>query len=332
MNSRYKTVVTDLITTSVETEIAILGDIAEVHALNAQSEEELVGHIEDADTLMVYHLISLTKKTMERLEKCKLIVRCGVGYDNVDYALARRHGIAVANVPDYGTEEVADSAIGLALAMMRGIVLANSRLRGSGGEPWTHQIVAPLLRLRGRIFGIVGLGRIGTAVAVRARSLGMEVVYYDPYKPDGYDKSLGIRRAESLEELLEQTYVVSMHCPLTVETRHMINGKAISKMQDGSYLVNTARGGVVNVRCIVDAIASGRLAGAAIDVLEDEPPDDDNPLITAWRDPNHPAHHRVLVNPHLAFYCEEGCEEVRAKAAETCRRAMLGLSIPNVIN
>src|SRR5439155_12624045 len=134
---------------------------------------------------------------------------------------ARERGIPVANVPDYGTEEVADSAIGMALSLARGIHLYNSRLQHAVG-PWSYTQAAPIRRLRGRVFGIIGLGRIGTATAVRAKALGMDVAFYDPHKPDGYDKALGLRRVEKLDELLRQSFVLSLHCPLTAETRHIV--------------------------------------------------------------------------------------------------------------
>jgi D-3-phosphoglycerate dehydrogenase/C-terminal binding protein len=257
-------------------------------------------------------------------------VRCGVGFDNVDHAFARERAIPVANVPDYGTEEVADTAIGMALALARGITLLNSRLRASQG-PWSHIQTAPLQRLRGRVFGVVGLGRIGTAAALRAKALGLDVAFYDPYKPDGYDKALGIRRVETLEELLAESHVLSLHCPLSPETRRMVDAAALARMPKGSFLINTARGDIVDTAAVAPAIASGQLAGAAIDVLPEEPPVND-PLVRAWRDPSHPAHDRVLINPHSAFYSEEGLLDMRVKGAEACRRALLGLPVRTVVN
>jgi C-terminal binding protein len=326
-----KVVITDFISDAMEPERRILGDLAEVTAINGQSEDDLLGRIEDADAIMVYHFLCVTRKTIERLKHCKLIVRCGVGYDNIDHALARQHGIPVANVPDYGTEEVADSAIGLLLAMTRGIARLNSQLR-EGVEPWSYTQAIPLYRLRGRVLGIVGLGRIGTAVAVRGKALGMDVAFYDPYKPSGYDKSLGIRRVERFEELLKQSHVLSLHCPSTAETFHMINRQTLAMLPAGAYLVNTARGAVVDAAILPEALASGQLAGAGIDVLEQEPPPADHPLLTAWRDPRHFAHHRLVLNPHLAFYCEEGLIDERVKGAEACRRALRSEPIPNVVN
>jgi C-terminal binding protein len=331
MSERMRVVITDFIAGPLEAERRILGEIADIVALDASSEEELAGQIEEADAIMMYHTVSITSRTIDRLKHCKIIVRCGVGYDNVDWRLARQRGIAVANVPDYGTEEVADTAIGMMLSLARGITLFNSRLRDRQGE-WLYTQGVPVWRLRGRVFGIVGLGRIGGAAALRAKALGMDVVFYDPYAPDGRDKSLGVRRAETLDDLLAEAHVVSMHCPSTPETQHMLNARTIAKMKRGSFLVNTARGAVVDVTAIPDALRSGQLAGAGIDVLEIEPPSDDHPLLVAWRDPSHPAYHRLIVNPHTAFYSEEGLLDMRLKGTESCRRALLGLPLRNVVN
>jgi D-3-phosphoglycerate dehydrogenase/C-terminal binding protein len=331
MAQQRKVVITDFLRDGLEPERKILGDVARPEWLGASDEEQLIGRIEDADAIMMYHDLTISRRTIERLEHCKLIVRCGVGIDNVDHAFARQRGIPVGNIPDYGSEEVADTAIGMMLALTRGISLLNSRLRAGLG-PWYYTQAVPLRRLRGQVFGIVGLGRIGSAVAARAKALGMNVVFVDPFRDDGWDKALGIRRVETLPELLRQSMVVSVHCPLTEQTRSMIDARAIEQMPMGSYLINTARGAIVDTTAIPDAIVSGRLAGAGIDVLPKEPPGDDDPFYAAWRNPEHPAHHRVLINPHSAFYSEEGLLEMRTKGAESCRRALLGLPMRNIVN
>jgi len=323
MSRRFKVVVTDFIHEPLDHERRILGDLADVVALDAMSEDHLAGRIEDADAVMLYHFISLTAKTISRLKNCQLIVRCGAGYDNVDCEAARERGIPVANVPDYGTEDVADTAIGMMLALTRGIHFLNSRLvRGEG--VWSYTQARPVQRLRGRVFGIIGIGRIGTAAALRAKALGMDVVFYDPCVPDGRDKSLGVRRADRVEELFEQTHVLSTHCPLTSETKHLVNTQTIARLPRGSFVVNTSRGGVVDVLAVLDAVTSGHLAGAGLDVLETEPPSDTDPLVAAWRDPKHPAHDRILINPHSAFYSEEGLADMRIKGSQNVRRVLLG--------
>lgn len=326
-----RVVITDFINDSLSIENEVLAGVASVEALDACGEDALVGRIESADAIMMYHNLALSATSIARLERCQLIVRCGVGFDNVDFRAARARGIPVANVPDYGTEEVADSAIGMALALVRGIHLFNTRMRAQP-NPWMYHVAKPLYRLRNRVFGIIGLGRIGIATARRAQALGMDVRFYDPLKPDGYDKAIGVRRVESQEELMRESFVLSLHCPLNDQTRHMINGTTLGWMPQGSYLINTARGAVVDVAALPDAIRSGQLAGAAIDVLADEPPAADNPLLAAWGDPQHPAYERLIINPHAAFYSEEGLDDMRRKGAEACRRALTSEPLRNVIN
>lgn len=326
-----KIVITDFINEPLDHERRILGDLAEIAALNALTEDDLAGRIEDADIIVLYHQLSITRRTIERLKNCRMIIRGGVGFDNVDREAARERGIVVCNVPDYGTEDVADTAIGMMMSLARGIHTLNSRLRRGEG-PWHFSQVAPVWRLRGRTFGIVGIGRIGTAAALRAKALGMNVVFHDPYAPQGRDKSLGITAADTLEELLTHSHVVSLHCPLSTETQHLMNRHTIALMPPGGVLINTARGGVVDTLAVIHAIEHGHLAGAGIDVLETEPPDANDPVIAAWRDATHPAHDRLILNPHAAFYTEEGLADMRIKSSQNARRVLLGQAPWNVVN
>lgn len=327
---RPKIIITDFIADSLSTEKEILAGFADIIALDAQEESQLSGKIEDADAIILYHCLSIGKSTIERLKQCKLILRAGVGIDNVDYAHARSRGIPVANIPDYGSEDVADTAIGMLLALARGISFFNSRLQNGLGE-WSYNQAKPLNRLRNMNIGIVGLGRIGTATALRAKALGLNVIFYDPYKPDGFDKALGIQRCDNLNDLLRNIQILTLHSPLTPETYHLINAISLNNMPMGSYLINTSRGAVVDTAAIPAAIESGRLSGAAFDVLALEPPVNDV-LIEAWKNPAHPAFHKVLINPHAAFYSEEGLNEIRVKAIKACIRAVQGLEIRNIVN
>lgn len=329
--SRFRVAITDFIADDLAPEREVLGELADPVAFDAKSAADLDGRLGEADAVIAYHHLLIGPATIDQLTRCRVIARGGVGYDNVDGTYARSKGIPVVNVPDYGTEEVADSAIAHVLALVRGVNLYNSRIRRGLG-PWNHTPAVPLTRLRGKVFGVVGLGRIGTAVALRAKALGMDVVFFDPHLRDGYDKALGVRRVESLPELLRQSFVVSPHCPLTAETKHLINAATIRLMPRGSYLVNTSRGGVVDTSAIPAAIRSGHLAGTGIDVFEIEPPPDDHPLVKAWLDPADPCHDRVIITPHSAFYSEEGLRDIRVKAATACRRALLGEPLRNVVN
>ncbi|MFO0911873.1 MAG: C-terminal binding protein [Pirellulales bacterium] len=331
MAKPFRLVLTDYIRDDLAIEQSVLGDIAEIEALDAYNEDQLAGRIDDAHALMVFHNVSLTHVSIDRLKCCKVIARVGVGFDNVDLRAARAKQIDVTNVPDYGTEEVADSAIGMMLALTRGITRMDLRLRTASGI-WDYQHGAPLYRLRGRTFGIIGLGRIGKATALRAKALGMDVAFYDPLIEDGYDKSLGVRRVETLEELCKQSYVLSIHCPRTPETQFMINAETLKWLPRGSYLVNTARGAIVDTSALPAALESGHLAGVALDVLPVEPPAPDDRLLAIWHDLAHPCSGRLIINPHSAFYCEEGLKEMRQKAARCCRRVLLGQKERNVVN
>lgn len=323
--------ITDFISEPLDLEREILGDLATIHALDAQSNEDLAAKLIDATALMVYHFVSVTRQMIESMPSLQMIVRCGAGYDNVDWRAARERGIDVANVPDYGTEDVADTAIGLTLSIARGTHRL-SHLCQRSTHNWTYQLVAPLQRIRGQVFGIIGCGRIGTATALRAKALGYDVVFFDPHVPDGKDKSIGVRRAETLEELLRQSNVISCHCDLNQQTRHIINRSTIDWMLPGSILINTARGAVVEQAAVVYGLESGRLMGAGIDVLEREPPGDDEPLIKVWRDPGHPAFDRLIVTPHAAFYSQQGLDDMRRKGSQNILRRLTGQPLRNVIN
>ncbi|WP_013628304.1 C-terminal binding protein [Rubinisphaera brasiliensis] len=331
MSSRPLVVVTDFIAEPLQREREILGDAAEVVALNAVHEDELASVADRAVALLVYHGISLTERSLSQLKQCRLIVRCGVGIDNVDCEAARRFGIDVANVPDYGTEEVADSTMALTLSLTRGSHLLNVQLQRSP-DPWSYQLAAPLQRLRNKVFAIVGLGRIGLATALRAKAHGFDVRFYDPYQPQGMDKAAGITRCDSLEELVREAFVLSLHCPLTPETELCIDEALLRKMPQGGFLVNTARGGLVDPRLVLQFLENEHLAGAALDVLPVEPPETNDPVIAAWRNPEHAAYSRLIINPHSAFYCEQGLDDMRTKGAHNCLRVLRGEAPVNVVN
>jgi D-3-phosphoglycerate dehydrogenase/C-terminal binding protein len=331
MSEKLHVYITDFITDELVVEKGILSDIADVKAIGARQEDELKGRIEDGACIMVYHFLNIGSSTIEQLKNCKLIVRCGVGIDNVDIAAARTRGISVCNIPDYGTEEVADSAIAMMMTLARGTHLLNSRLRAGQGK-WDYTQTVPVYRLRHRVFAVIGMGRIGTAASHRAKALGMDVVFYDPYVPDGWERAQGVRRVETLKELLAQAHVLSLHCPITSETVGMIRKEQIACMPRGSFVINTARGSILDTSVIPSAICSGQLAGAGVDVLAVEPPLIDNPLIVAWRDLNNPCYDRVIITPHAAFYSEEGLMDIRVKASQACRKALLGQPLRNIVN
>lgn len=267
--------------------------------------------------LVCYHEVTVTADLLDRMPDCRVVVRAGVGFDNIDLAAAGTRGIAVCNTPDYGTMDVADHAIALTLAFLRGIPMYDGAIFADPVAGWRFETVPTIRRLSTQVFGVIGLGRIGTATALRAKALGMRVVFFDPYRPTGTELSLGLERMPSLEALLSIADVVSLHTPLTQETRHLISTAALAAMKPQSILVNTARGAVVDLAALTPALLEGRLAGAALDVLEIEPLPQDHPLMQAWRAPGSAIRHKLVVTPHAAFYSPSSLVDLRRKSATT---------------
>ncbi len=269
--------------------------------------------------LIAWHNTPITAVGIARLRNCRVLIRNGVGFDSVDIEAARQHGIAVCNVPDYGTEEVADHAIALTMALCRQLFPLDQEAKQLG---WVIRVQPKLRRLRELNFGVIGLGRIGTATALRAKALGFQVCFYDPYLVNGVDKALGISRAKSLDELLVESDVVSIHCPLNDETRHLIAEKELALLKPSSFVVNTARGAVIKKDAILVALRAGTIAGAGLDVVEDEPLKNMDEAAT----PN------LIVTCHSAFCSLESKIEMRSTSARIARSAVLGEYLENVVN
>jgi C-terminal binding protein len=318
MSQRPLVVVTDHLA-EAGVERAVLDPIADLLLLQTLDEADVAARAADADVLLVFHDIKLTERTIATLTKCRGIVRCGVGFDNVDLKAAGSRGIVVCNVPDYGTEEVADHALLLLLALARRLLPAEQSVRAGR---WDATTVFGTPRLRGRTLGLIGCGRIGTAMALRAKALGMRVVFYDPFKPDGLEKSLGVERCWRLDDLLAQSQFLSLHCPLTAETQHILNAETLVRLPAGAYVINTARGPCIDVPALLDALDSGHILYAGLDVVEREPLDDE-------RLRRHP---RVLLTPHTAFYSVEAFAEMRTKGAEEALRLLRGEPVRNPVN
>ena len=248
----------------------------------------------------------------------------------MDVEAAARKGIPVANVPDYCTNEVADHTIALLLGITRGLPAYIDSVKLED-DRWEWSAAGHLFRMTGKTLGIIGLGRIGTAVALRAKAFGIDVAFYDPSASDGMERSLGLRRLQ-LDELLAQADFVSLHTPLTPETRGLVNADFLAKLKHGAYIVNTSRGGVVDANALEVALREGRVAAAALDVMPTEPPDPELGLVKAWRAGEDWIKHRLIVTPHSAFYSEEGEVDMRVKATATVREVLDGLPARNVVN
>jgi phosphoglycerate dehydrogenase-like enzyme len=284
-----------------------------------------------AEGLMILRY-KVTAADLTRFPRLRAMCRMGVGYDNLDRVAAAARQIMVLNVPDYGTTEVADHAMALALSLRRGLLLHHETQRTDPPAAWGY-IVDPLVRRSSvQTFGIVGMGRIATAVALRAKAFGFRVVFFDPYLPNGVELGLGIHRAATLEELLRQTDTLSVHAPLTRETRGLLGLKELSLLPEGAVVVNTARGPIIDIDALATLLKSGHLAGVGLDVVPVEPPVEPVPeLMRAYRGREPWTLGRLIITPHSAFFTPEAWEDIRVKSAETMRAALLGPRPQNVI-
>jgi phosphoglycerate dehydrogenase-like enzyme len=269
---------------------------------------------------------------MARFPRLRAIVRMGVGYDRLDRAEAARRGVIICNVPDYGTTEVADHAIALTMALRRGLLWHHDAQRADPPAPWVATNFPLLRRISAQTFGVLGLGRIGTAAALRAKGLGFNVVFYDPYRPNGADLALGIGRAATLEDLLRQSDVLSIHVPHTPETTGMIGAAELALLPQDAVVVNTARGTSLDIDALGEALRSGRISGAGLDVVPVEPPVDPVPdLLRAYRARESWLEGRLIVTPHSAYLTPEAHRDIRIKSAETMRAALFTNRPQNVI-
>ena len=303
----------------VNLERQVLGDAAEVGLVCLDDSSGAPARFWDAEALIVSHHPQLSCQVLQKLRKARVIVRNGMGYDNVDVEAAAKLGIPVCNVPDYGTEEVADHALLLTLALERRLHAAVCEVRAGG---WSWEAAVPGRRIRGQKFGVVGCGRIGTATALRAKAFGFDVQFFDPYVASGYEKALGVGRVATLHELLQSSDVVSLHAPLTAETRGTLDEDEFALMKPGALLINTARGALIKEQALLACLERGQLGGAGLDVVEHEP---------AFRREllDHP---NCVVTPHMAFYSGEALREMRETAAQIALRVLEGGSAFNVVN
>ena len=324
-----RVVITDYLEPPASIESEVLDGVADVACLLARRTQELDGKLKDVDAIILCHEVTINEAVVAQLDRCKVVVRCGVGFDNIDLKAAGRRGIPVCNVPDYGVDEVADHAIAMALACNRGLIKAERLLRKTL-QPWDMRAVQPIFRIAGATMGIVGLGRIGSATALRAKGLGMRVLAYDPHVRPGTDKVLGVTLVD-WETLLQSSDIVSVHTPLTDETRGMVNAAALAQMKPSAILVNTARGAVVDTDALAAALELEQIAGAGIDVLPEEPAELSMPLVALWQQERVPPVNLVMT-PHSAFYSDQGLVEMRRKAAQEIRRVLQGQAPLNCVN
>jgi len=313
---KYKIGITDYVRPPYDVESLTLQN-AEFIFLNSENIDDLDRNVlSDLDALMVWHA-KIGEPTAKALKNDCIVVRYGVGFDNIDIAALSRKGIAFCNTPDYGTEEVADTACGMILNMQRKITSYDYACRNYQ-DGWQEHVQPPLKRTNMQTLGVVGVGRIGTAVISRMKAFGYRIIGFDPYQPSGHEKAVGYERKQHLEDLLKESDIVTIHCPLNDETRGLINDEFILKMKPGSILINTGRGKVLyNLDCLEKHLRSGHLSAISLDVLPEEPPPFDHPLINSWKNNEDWTMGRIIINPHSSYYSEQALFEMRYKAAET---------------
>jgi D-3-phosphoglycerate dehydrogenase len=299
--SLYKVVVTDHLFSSMEEEREIFRRMdAELAVGQCRNEEETLAFSRDADAILNTYA-PMTAKVIQALVKCRVIVRFGIGVDNVAVAAATERGIMVANTTDYCIDEVADQAMAFLLACARGLFPSAKIARDAA---WDFKQMPRLARIRGQTLGLLGVGRIGSAVAARAKGFGLRIIGYDPYLSDEAARQIGVQLVD-LDTLLKESDFVSIHLPLNSETTGMFGEAALGKMKPTAFLINVARGKIVNQAALCQALQQGKIAGAALDVLETEPPKPDDPIRHL---------DNVILTPHSAWYSEQSRMDMRRRA------------------
>ncbi|GAA4359958.1 C-terminal binding protein [Paeniglutamicibacter cryotolerans] len=307
-----RVVVTDHAFRDVEFEMAIAAKHgAEFECFSCDEQEETIAAIKDADVAFV-NFAPMTEAVLSRFKPGATLIRYGIGYDNVDIEAAKKFGVAVANVPDYGVETVADHATSSLLAIMRRLPVYDSLIKANG---WAKPAEVGSLRgFRSTTIGLVGFGRIAQAVHRRLAPFGFRFVAFDPFCGPEVFERLNVTSV-SLQELSEQAHAVSLHAPSTPENHHLIGSEFLARMQRGSFIVNTARGPLVDLEALAEAVADGRIAGAALDVTDPEPLPADSPLR---------GFPQVVLTPHAAFYDDDSLANLQRLASEEAGRALNG--------
>jgi D-3-phosphoglycerate dehydrogenase len=290
---------------------------AELLVAEAPMPEAIMQVARDADAVLVTYA-KVTAGMIGQMTRCRIIARFGVGVDNVDILAATEAGIVVTRVPDYCIDEVSDHTMALLLALARKIPLANSRAHAGH---WEMPAVVPIYRLRGGVLGLVGFGRIPQLVAPKAKAFGLKVISYDPLVSQETMNRIGVEKVD-FPELVSLSDHISIHAPLVPETNHLFNASVFCRMKPTAYLINTARGPIVDEQALAQALDRGHLAGAALDVLSQEPPSA-SPLF---------GRENVILTPHMSFYSVESLIDLQRKAAEEVVRVLNGEAPLNPLN
>ena len=313
-----KVVITDYVWESLDVEKKTLDGLASIVPMKTRKPEEFIGEAADCDALLNTYAGPITGEVMARMPKCRIIARYGIGVDTIDLDAATRSGIIVTNNPTYCIEEVAEHTMALILACARKVPLYD-RLVRSGR--WEVPPGKPMFRVSGRTLGLIGFGNIARQVAARAAAFGMRILFADPFVKQGQFAEPGMK--VELDALLGDSDFVSVHPPLTPETRGMVNGAAFAKMKPTAFLINCARGPVVDTEALVIALDAKKIAGCALDTIDPEPLPEGHPLRSR---------ENVIVTPHVAWYSEQALVGLQAGAPGEVRRVLRGEWPINVVN
>jgi D-3-phosphoglycerate dehydrogenase len=315
----YQIAVADSVFPNLDPAREVLSKVGgQLQLASAPTPEAIMEIARDADAILVTYA-KITGDMIRQLTKCRIISRFGIGVDNVDIPEATKKGIVVTKVPDYCIDEVSDHAMALLLAVVRKIPFINAQVHKG---TWKMPAVVPIHRLRGTVLGLVGFGRIPQLVAPKAQAFGMKVIAYDPYVPATVFAGAGVESVD-FPTLLKSSDYVSIHSPLVPETKNLFNSDAFRQMKPTAYLVNTARGPIIDEAALAEALDAKRIAGAALDVMVQEPPPANSPLF--GRD-------NVIVTPHTSFYSEESLVELQTKAAQEVAAVLTGQAPRNPVN
>lgn len=317
MSNNLKILITDYAWASVEPERQVLSEInAELIVAETGDEEELLTYAHKVDGILTCWK-PVRESVISQATKCQIIARYGIGLDNIDVESATENGIIVANVPAYCVDEVSDHAIALLLACARNIAIYNTAVKTG---TWNQNIGQQMSRLRGKTIGVIGFGRIAKALIPKAIAFGLKVIVYSPRTSYDIIEKYNADKV-TYDELLKTSDFVSIHAPLTAETKHMFSYDEFHAMKRTAYLINTARGGIVDTAALTKALKNGEIAGAGLDVLETEPPEIDETLLHL---------ENVVITPHAAFISEESILELEVTAA-TCVLQVLTGKLPDTI-
>src|SRR5437867_3653909 len=313
-----KVVLTDYVWDSLDVERTTLDGLATLVALKTKTPAEFLPEATDCDALLNTYAGPSTAEVMKQMPRCRIIARYGIGVDTIDLEAATAAGIIVTNNPTYCVEDVAEHTMALLLACARKVPFYERQVRSGR---WELPPGKPLFRLVGRTLGLVGFGNIARAVAARAAAFGMRILYCDPFVRDKQFQVPGEKL--QLDEMLRKSDFVSVHPPLTPDTRGMINDQSLAKMKPTAFLINCARGPIVDTQALVRALDSGRIAGCALDTTDPEPLPDAHPLR---------GRENVTITPHVAWYSEQAMVGLQSGAPNEVRRVLTGEWPINVVN